>query len=138
MPILIAALSHSVPKYRQGAAESLGNLGPLAKDAAAELRKTAKDDPDPAVRQAAAQALEKIAPAAVKGQSGEKSIAPGGIVVTLQEGVPLQRGSEAVAQLPKGTQLKVLTLKGDWIGVRAEIGGQPKEGWVQKSQVGLP
>jgi hypothetical protein len=127
-----------VPRYRQGAAESLGNLGPLAKDAAAELRKTAKDDPEPAVRQAAAQALERIDPATVKDQSGEKSLAPGRVVVTLQEGVSLQRGSQTVAQLPKGTQLKVLTLKGDWIGVRAEIAGQAKDGWVQKTQVSVP
>ena len=138
VPILIAALSHSVPRYRQGAAESLGNLGPLAKDAAAELRKAAKDDPEPAVRQAAAQALERIDPAAVKGQSGEKTLAPGRVVVTLQEGVSLLRGSQTVAQLPKGTQLKVLTLKGDWIGVRAEIAGQAKDGWVQKAQVSVP
>jgi hypothetical protein len=138
LPILIAGLAHSVPKYRQGAAESLGNLGPLAKDALAELQKTAKEDPDPAVRQTAVQALEKIGQAAVKGKADAKSISQGAMVVTLQEGVLLQLGSQSVAHLPKGAQLKVLSLKGDWVGVRAEIGGQPKSGWVQKSQVGLP
>jgi HEAT repeat protein len=138
LPILIAGLAHSVPKYRQAAAESLGNLGPLAKDALAELQKTAKEDPDPAVRQTAVQALEKIGQAAVKSEAGAKSISQGSIVVTLQEGVLLQLGSQSVAHLPKGAQLKVLTLKGDWVGVRAEIGGQPQSGWVQKSQVGLP
>ncbi len=140
VPILIAGLANAVPKYRQGAAESLGNLGPLAKDALAQLQKTAKEDPDQAVRQAAAQAVEKISEAAVKTQPGAaaKSISAGSIVVTLQDGVPLQRGTEAIARLPKGVQLKVLSLEGDWVGVRAEIDGQPKNGWVQKSQVGLP
>jgi HEAT repeat protein len=138
LPILIAGLAQSVPKYRQAAAESLGNLGPLAKDALAELQKAAKDDPDQAVRQTAVQALEKIGQAAVKDKADAKSISQGSIVVTLQEGVLLQLGSQSVAHLPKGAQLKVLLLKGDWVGVRAEIGGQPKSGWVQKSQVGLP
>ena len=140
VPVLIAGLAHSVPKYRQGAAESLGNLGPLAKDALAQLQKTVKEDPDPAVRQAAAQAVEKIGQGTVKSEPGAdaKSISAGSIVVTLQDGVPLQRGTEAIARLPKGTQLKVLSLAGDWVGVQAEIGGQPKSGWVQKTQVGLP
>jgi HEAT repeat protein len=138
VPVLVAGLVHAVPKYRQGAAESLGNLGPLAKDAFAQLQKTAKEDPDQAVRQTAVQALEKIGQAAVKGKADAKSISQGSIVVTLQEGVLLQLGSQSVAHLPKGAQLKVLSLKGDWVGVQAEIGGQPKSGWVQKSQVGLP
>jgi hypothetical protein len=84
------------------------------------------------------QALEKIGQAAVKSKADATSISQGSIVVTLQEGVLLQLGSETIAHLPKGTQLKVLRLKGDWVGVRAEIGGQPKSGWVQKTQVGLP
>jgi HEAT repeat protein len=138
LPILIAGLAQSVPKYRQAAAESLGNLGPLAKDALAELQKAAKDDPDQAVRQSAAQAVEKIGQAAVQGKADAKSISQGSIVVTLQEGVLLQLGSQSVAHLPKGTQLKVLSLKGDWVGVRAEIGGKPTTGWVQKTQVALP
>ena len=140
VPVLIAGLAHSVPKYRQGAAESLGNLGPLAKDALAELQKTVKEDPDPAVRQAAAQAVEKI------GQADRQERARCGREVHLggQHRGDVAgrrasaRGTEAIARLPKGTQLKVLSLAGDWVGVQAEIGGQPKSGWVQKTQVGLP
>jgi HEAT repeat protein len=138
VPILVTGLVHAVAKFRQGAAESLGNLGPLAKDALDPLQKAAKEDPDQAVRQAAAQAVEKISQPAAKTEPAPKTIAPGAIVVTLQDDVPLQRGTEALARLPKGTELKVLMLEGDWVGVRAVVGGQVKNGWVQKSQVGWP
>lgn len=59
MPELLKGLSSSVPQGRQMAAESLGQFGPLAKSAAPQLDKTAKDD-DPHVREAATKALAAI------------------------------------------------------------------------------
>ena len=44
----------------------------------------------------------------------------------------------AGAIVPKGTQLKVLEVRGSWIGVKATINGEAKVGWVLKPQIGKP
>lgn len=59
LPILIAGLEDSLPQSRQAAAEALGSLGPLAKEAVAALQKASADS-EPSVRQAAAEALKLI------------------------------------------------------------------------------
>ncbi len=59
MPELLKGLSSPTPQGRQMAAESLGQFGPLAKNAAPQLDKTAKDA-DPHVREAATKALAAI------------------------------------------------------------------------------
>jgi HEAT repeat protein len=61
VPVLTAGLAAPLPLERQSAAEALGNLGPLAKNATtlAALQKAASDD-DRAVRDAAADALKAI------------------------------------------------------------------------------
>ena len=59
VPVLISGLSAPLPAARQGAAEALGRLGPLAKDATAALRQ-ASGDQEQAVREAASEALKSI------------------------------------------------------------------------------
>jgi HEAT repeat protein len=59
VPVLVKALGEPNVTTRLEAAESLGCLGPLAKDAIPALNK-AKEDRDPAVREAAAEALKAI------------------------------------------------------------------------------
>jgi HEAT repeat protein len=58
--VLVPGLSDSLPETRRAAAEALGELGPLARDAIPALQKTAKDDNSKAVRDSAAKALESI------------------------------------------------------------------------------
>ncbi len=57
--VLVAGLSDTLPETRKAAAEALGDLGPLAREAIPALQKAAKDD-SKAVREAAAKALESI------------------------------------------------------------------------------
>jgi HEAT repeat protein len=59
VPVLIGGLSAPTPLARQGAAESLGHLGPLAKQAVPALQKLLQDE-DQAVRDVAAAALRSI------------------------------------------------------------------------------
>jgi HEAT repeat protein len=59
VPVLVNGLKSSTPIVRQGAAEALQRLGPLAKAAAPALEAALKDE-EPAVREAAEQALAAI------------------------------------------------------------------------------
>ena len=59
VPVLVKGLGSPVAKFRQGAAEALGELGPLGKDAAAPLEK-ALGDKNKSVRDAAEKALKSI------------------------------------------------------------------------------
>jgi HEAT repeat protein len=142
VPVLVAGLAATLPEHRKGAAEALGGLGPLAKDAVAALQKAASDE-DKDVRDAAAQALKAIGSpdagtpgtGAVTPTPKMKAIEPGGAAVAVQGALPLRMGSKIVARLPKGTELKVIEIRGDWIGVRATVEGQPRTGWVPRSEV---
>lgn len=135
VPVLVAGLSIPLPESRQSAARALGDLGPLAKEAVPSLE-TALKDKDPAVARAAEAALAAVhAPAAAK---PAQELKPGDFAVTLGDDVPVQLAKEVVTKLPKGTKVKVLSLRGTWIGVRAEVGGQTITGWVQKGQLGSP
>ncbi len=59
VPELLVGLDSPLVKTRQAAAESLGELGPLAKSAVERLERATKDD-DEGVRSAAAKALQSI------------------------------------------------------------------------------
>ncbi len=59
LPELAAGLRSSQPKSRQMAAETLGNLGPFAKNSLGQLEQATKDA-DAAVRDAAAAAIKSI------------------------------------------------------------------------------
>lgn len=63
VPHLVAALKSSREYQRQGAAEALGDIGPDARDAADELLRVLKEDPNLTVRAAAGLALGQVAPA---------------------------------------------------------------------------
>jgi HEAT repeat protein len=60
VPNLIGCLHDEIPGIREAAIKALGELGPRAHPAVPELRRLAENDPDPALRGAAAQALGKI------------------------------------------------------------------------------
>jgi HEAT repeat protein len=60
VPVLMAGLQSDMPLARQGAAEALGELGPLAGQAASALKKATEDE-DKGVREAAAKALASVA-----------------------------------------------------------------------------
>jgi HEAT repeat protein len=59
IPVLVACLTDSLPETRRAAAESLGELGPLALEAVPALQEAVKDA-DKAVREAAAKALKSM------------------------------------------------------------------------------
>jgi HEAT repeat protein len=59
VPVLVTGLSDSLLETREAAAESLGELGPLARAAVPALQKATKDEAK-AVREAAAKALKSI------------------------------------------------------------------------------
>ena len=59
IPLFVAALKSPRPFVRHEAADSLAELGPLAKSALPALREAAKDD-DPSVSTAAKEAIRKI------------------------------------------------------------------------------
>jgi HEAT repeat protein len=59
LPVLVAGLGADMPLARRGAAEALGRLGSLAKEAIPALKKAANDK-DSAVRDAAAKAVQSI------------------------------------------------------------------------------
>ena len=61
---------------------------------------------------------------------------PGDFVVTVVDKVEIGvKGSQGEI-VPKGTKLKVLEIRGAWIGVR--IDGKDKTGWVLGEQVSRP
>lgn len=142
VPVLAAGLQAASPMLRKGAAEALGSLGPLAKDAAAALEKAAQDEED-AVKAAAVEALKLVqaskpepAPVPVTPAAPSTVIERGSKVWTVKEATPLRGGENVLGQLPKGTPLTVLDVKGPWLGVRVEGEGLPKAGWVHQTHVG--
>jgi HEAT repeat protein len=144
IPVLIVGLTAPLPQSRQAAAEALGNLGPLAKEAVPALEK-AGGDPDANVSKAVAEALKSIGakpqtpeaktPAAKT--PGTKTIQSGSVVVTLKSNVPIRRDTFVLARLPKGSQLTVLEVRGQWVGVRYSMGGNSVAGWVLQTEVGV-
>jgi HEAT repeat protein len=67
IPPLTAALRHADPQIRRIAARALGRLGPQAHAARSALVETVSD-PDPAVRDTAADALKRVGQATESGQ----------------------------------------------------------------------
>jgi HEAT repeat protein len=134
VPVLTAGLALDLAEDRELAAEALGRLGPLAKDAAAALQKAAAD-PDKVVREAAAQALAAVGQPAAGTASAAEAPPIGSVVVPKAEGAKLQMGRRVLAKLPSGSRITVLQLKGDWLGVEVTIDGKPVIGWVHKTDV---
>jgi len=134
VPVLTGALAQPLPQGRELAAEALGRLGPLAKDAAAALEKAAADE-DKDVREAAAAALSAVRQPAAGTAGASAAIQPGGFVVAPADGLKVRMGERVLAQVPKGSRLKVLQLQGDWIGVEIMLDGKRVAGWVQKTDL---
>lgn len=68
------------------------------------------------------------------------SIAPlpfeiGDDVQVTAELAQLMRGRSAIGGIPAGTQLRVLQIRGPWVGVAAVINGREVGGWLWYSQV---
>ncbi len=140
VPVLIAGLSLDDPQERMMAAEALGYFGPLAKDAIAALQK-ASHDTDKNVADAAVTALKFVQKDAAS-PAPEKTEAvvykPGDQVVTVEDKLEIGVAGKTGEIVPKGTKLKVLEVRGSWIGVRAEIDGKPHNGWVLGEQIAKP
>lgn len=134
VPVLTAGLTAALPIARQSSADALGALGPLAKDAAAALQKAANDD-EKSVRDAAAGALAAIKKPATQPPPPAPQLVRGDTAVTTEDNVEFGMKGNITAKLPKGTELKVLEVRGAWVGVRATIDGKSSTGWVPLKQV---
>ncbi len=144
VPVLIAGLSLDDPQEKLLAAEALGYFGPLAKGAVEALQK-ASHDADKNVAEAAATALtfvQKNAASTSPAPAPETTEAvvykPGDQVVTVEDKIEIGVAGKTGEIVSKGTKLKVLEIRGSWIGVRAEIDGKQHNGWVLGEQIGKP
>ena len=64
------------------------------------------------------------------------ALTPGDFVVTVEENVEIGVKGKTGEIVPKGTKLKVLEIRGSWIGVR--IDGKDTTGWVHGEEIGKP
>ncbi len=145
VPVLIAGLALAEAGDRVLSAEALGGFGALAKSAVEALKKAASDE-NKDVQETAGKALKSIeqavasstvptAPATTITPTAEP-LKPGDVVVTVEDKVEIGvRGSQGVV-VPKGTKVKVLEIRGLWVGVR--IDGKDQTGWVLGEQIGKP
>ncbi len=141
VPVLAAGLALPVVEDRLLSAEALGGFGPLAKSAAESLKKAATDE-NKDVQEAVATALKAVEQTAAApttpttAPSAAGQYVPGDFVVTVEDKVEIGVKGSPGEIVPKGTKLKVLEIRGSWIGVR--IDGKDKTGWVLGEQVGRP
>jgi HEAT repeat protein len=150
VPVLSAGLTLPMLEDRLLSADALGSFGPLAKSAAEALKKAASDE-SKEVQEAAAKALIAVekavaAPAAQATPVEPDRVAapmippgplkPGDLVVTIEDNLEIGVKGAQGEIVPKGTKLKVLEIRGLWIGVR--IDGQDKTGWVLGKQITRP
>jgi HEAT repeat protein len=141
VPVLAAGLTLPLREDRFLSAEALGDFGPSAKGAADALKKAATDE-DKDVQGEAAKALKAVeqavaAPtAALTAPSAAGALKPGDFVVTVEDAVEIGVKGSHGATVPKGTKLKVLEIRGAWIGVRVD--GKDKTGWVLGEQISKP
>lgn len=61
-------------------------------------------------------------------------IKQGDTVVVLAD-TRLRLGQQVLAEVPKGTQLKVQGISGDWVDVAMVVDGREQEGWVERRVV---
>ena len=141
--MLTAGLALPELQDRLLSAEALGDFGPLAKSAAEALKKASTDE-NKDVQEAAAKALKAVEKAVAAAGRLPRSpttpaaglLKPGDVVVTVDDKVEIGvKGSQGEI-VPKGTKLKVLEIRGSWVGVR--IDGKDKTGWVLGEQIGRP
>jgi HEAT repeat protein len=144
VPVLITGLAMADMTDKVISAEALGKFGSLAKSSEDALKKAASD-PDKNLAEAATAALAQVekAPEAgtVKTAPPAPAVAaitykPGEHAVTVEDKVEVGMGGSQGQIVPKGTKLKVLEIRGSWIGVQAEIDGKTYKGWVLSEQIG--
>ena len=58
-----------------------------------------------------------------------------GDTVVLIEAAELKTGVNVVADLPKGTEFRVFSIRGPWLGGSATIDGKKRVGWVERAHV---
>lgn len=56
-------------------------------------------------------------------------------VLTAQDDVELGYKNKAVAMLKRGTELTITEVRDPWIGGKAIVDGEPREGWVHKMEI---
>jgi len=142
VPQLIDGLAIPEVQDRLLCAEALGAFGPLAKSATEALKKASTDE-NKDLQEVAAKALkavEKVVATPTTPASptipATGLLKPGDIVVTIDDKVEIGVKGSLGENVPKGTKLKVLEIRGSWIGVR--IDGSDKTGWVSGEQIGRP
>jgi hypothetical protein len=59
----------------------------------------------------------------------------GDTVVVARESARLMRGRRVLGSLPSGNQLRVVQIRGPWVGVVAPIAGRETGGWLWYSHV---
>jgi HEAT repeat protein len=143
VPVLVDGLALPLVQDRLLSAEALGGFGPLAASAADALKKAAAEE-NKDVQAAAAKALKAVeTPSAAAPSvpmtpltSAARWPQPGDFAVTVEDKVEIGVKGEQGDVVAKGTKLKVLEIRGSWIGVR--IDGKTKAGWVRGDQIARP
>jgi len=142
VPQLIDGMSLPDLQDRLICSQALEGFGPLAKSAAEALKKASTDE-NKSLQEAAAKALKAVekvvaaptpAPAAPTIPVAE--LKPGDVAVTVEDKVEIGVKGPPGEIVPKGTKLRVLEIRGRWVGVR--IDGSDKSGWVLFEQIGRP
>jgi outer membrane protein assembly factor BamB len=67
-------------------------------------------------------------------EAGQAEIQAGDTVVLI-EAAELKSGVNVVADLPKGTEFRVFSIQGPWLGGSATIDGKKRVGWVERAHV---
>jgi len=61
------------------------------------------------------------------------SFKAGDRVTIASAGVKLRQGRDVIATLPKGQEIRILKVQGQWLGTSIEVDGLKKSGWVLAS-----
>jgi hypothetical protein len=80
------------------------------------------------VKTAAVLTMTLFAGAEIAGS--EPELKPGNNVVVTQEGAEIMVGSEVRAVLKKGDEVRIMSIKGEWIGVAVQGEGEVVTGWL--------
>jgi hypothetical protein len=62
-------------------------------------------------------------------------IKPGEWVVVSNAGAKLMVGAQVRAELDKGTEFRVTSIRGDWLGGHVTVSGETRAGWVRRNEV---
>jgi len=61
-------------------------------------------------------------------------IRPGDIVTVVESGAKLMVGNNVVAELRKGTAMKVTKIQDNWIAGHVSLNGERREGWIDQDE----